>query len=179
MIKYNLPGKLPHEEIIKIIRKDGFILFKKMILTGILIALPALAIQMILTLFPPLLEGEIFYPIIVLAVSAYWLFVWLFTFFSFIDYYLDIWLITSERIIDVRQEGFFSRTVAELKLFKIQDVTSEQHGLFQFIFKFGNVHVQTAGEVQRFEFREIPNPEKIRDIIIKLAESKKHENHAA
>jgi uncharacterized membrane protein YdbT with pleckstrin-like domain len=176
MLIYNLPGRLPDEKIIKVIRKDFFILFKKMVLTAGLIILPALAGFMGLNLYPNLLNGPISYPLIVLTVSGYGLFICLFSFFSFIDYYLDIWLITNERIIDVRQEGFFSRVVAELKLFQIQDVTSELRGFFQFIFKFGDVHVQTAGEVQRFVFSEIPNPEKIRDVIIKLAEQSK-ENH--
>ena len=177
MLIYNLPGKMPNEKIIKILRKDLFILFKRLVMIAMLVALPALAAVMILNFYPDLMAGEISYPIIALAISVYCLFVWLFSFFSFIDYYLDIWLITSERIIDVRQEGFFSRTVAEMKLFQIQDVTSEMHGCFKFIFRYGDVHVQTAGEVQRFAFRQIPHPEKIRDIIIKLAEEKRHQNH--
>jgi len=173
MLKYNLPGRLPDEKIIKIIRRDSFILLKKMILISILIALPALAVFMFLNLYPNLLDGPISYPLIVLSLSGYSFFIILFSFFSFIDYYLDIWLITSERIIDVRQEGFFSRVVAELKLSQIQDVTSELQGFFQFIFRFGDVHVQTAGTVERFIFSQVPNPEKVRDIIIKLAEEHK------
>ena len=174
MLSYNLPGRLPGEQIIKIIRRDGFILAGKILLTLVLLGLPALVGELMLNLFPNLMEGEISYPLIVLASSGYVLFVWLFLFFSFIDYYLDVWIITSERIIDVRQEGFFSRTVSELKLFQIQDVTSELKGIFQFIFRFGNVHVQTAGEVQRFVFKQIPRPEETRDIIIKLVEEKRH-----
>jgi len=173
MLNYKLPGKLPNEKIIKIIRRDFFVLFMKLILGAVLIGLPALAGLMMLSLYPNLLQGEISYPLIVLAVSGYALFIWLFGFFSFIDYYLDIWLITSERIIDVHQEGFFSRTVSELKLFKIQDVTSELKGFSKFVFRYGDVYVQTAGEVQRFVFKQIPHPEEVRDIIIKLAEEKK------
>lgn len=167
---------MPGEKIIQIIRRDGFILFKKVVLTAVLVGLPGLVVAMILSLYPNLWDGPISYPLIVLAVSAYALFVWLFAFFSFIDYYLDLWVITDQRIIDVRQEGFFSRTVAEVKLFQIQDVTSEQEGVFQFVFRFGNVYVQTAAEVGRFIFLQIPNPEKVRDIIIKLAEQDK-EHH--
>jgi len=107
MLNYNLPGRLPGEKIIKVVRKDFFILFKRMILTAALIVLPAAAMLLILNLFPNLIYGPISYPLIILAISGYGLFISLFFFFSFIDYYLDIWLITSERIIDVRQEGFF------------------------------------------------------------------------
>ncbi|MBI4779412.1 PH domain-containing protein [Candidatus Falkowbacteria bacterium] len=173
MLKYRLPGAMPGEKIIKIIRKDLFVLLGKFALTVILAGLPALAGLMMLNIYPNLLQGEISYPLIVLAVSGYSLFIWLFLFFSFIDYYLDVWIITNERIIDIKQEGFFSRVVSELKLFQIQDVTSELKGFFKFIFKYGDVYVQTAGEVQRFVFRQIPNPEEIRDVIIKLAEENK------
>jgi len=178
MLKYRLPGVMPGEKIIKIIRKDIFILFEKLILGVILIGLPALVGYMMIRIYPNLLNGQISYPLIILAASGYVLFIWLFGFFSFIDYYLDVWLITNERIIDIKQEGFFSRTVAELKLFQIQDVTSELKGLSKFIFRYGDVYVQTAGEVQRFIFRQIPHPEEIRDIIIKLAEENK-KIHAA
>ncbi len=179
MLIYNLPGKLPNEKIIKIIRRDGFILFKKLVLVAVLTGLPALVGLIMISLYPNLLNGEISYPVLALGASGYVLFIWLFLFFSFIDYYLDFWIITDERIIDVKQEGFFSRTVAELKLFQVQDVTSELQGFFEFVFKYGDVYVQTAGEVQRFTFRQVPNPEGIRDTIIKLVESKKRITHNA
>jgi uncharacterized membrane protein YdbT with pleckstrin-like domain len=176
MLIYKLLEKLPDEKIIKILRKDTFVLFVRLVLMIFLIGLPALAGYITLTLYPNLLLGEISYPLILLAVSGYVLFIWLFGFFTFIDYYLDIWIITNQRIIDVRQEGFFSRTVSELKISKIQDVTSELKGLFQFIFRYGDVHVQTAAEVQRFVFSQIPNPEQVRDTIIKLVEENKKIN---
>ncbi len=123
--------------------------------------------------FPKLLVGAVSYPLIVLAISAYYLFIWLFFFFSFLDYYLDFWIITNERIIDVSQYGFFSRTIAEQRLFRVQDVTSEVHGFLPTIFRYGNVYVQTAGSKQRFLFHEIPHPERVRDKIIKLVEQNK------
>jgi len=178
MLEYRLPGRLPGEKIIKILRKDLFVLLGKFTLAVVLAGLPVLVGFIMLNIYPNLLDGEISYPLIILAVSGYGLFIWLFLFFSFIDYYLDVWLITSERIIDIRQEGFFSRTVSELKLFQIQDVTSELKGFFKFIFRYGDVQVQTAGEAQRFAFRQIPHPEEVRDIIIKLVEQNK-KIHAA
>ena len=174
MFEYRLPGKLPGEKIIKIIRKDALVLAGRLLLTAILVGLPAAVGFIMLNIYPNLLEGEISYPLIVLATSGYALFIWLFMFFSFIDYYLDVWLITSERIIDIKQEGFFSRTVSETKLSEIQDVTSELKGFLRFVFHCGDVYVQTAAEQQRCSFIQVPGPEAIRDTIIKLIEEKKH-----
>ena len=174
---YRLPGQLSGEKIIKVVRRDFFILLKKILYFIILVILPWLFYNYILlNIFPNLLLGPVSWPIIILCVSAYYLFIWLFFFFSFIDYYLDVWVITNERIIDVQQKGFFSRTIAEQRLYRIQDVTSEVHGFFPTIFKFGDVHIQTAGSKQRFLCHEIPHPDKIRDTLIKLAERSKNKH---
>ncbi|MFH1822479.1 MAG: PH domain-containing protein [Patescibacteria group bacterium] len=170
---YRLPNQLPDEKIIKVLRRDVFILFKKIVLFMFLILLPFAFFYFIIQSQNNLLSGQLSYPVIVLGTSAYYLFIWLFFFFSFIDYYLDIWIITNERIIDVQQEGFFSRTIAEQRLYRIQDVTSEVHGFFPTILKYGEVYVQTAGTKQRFIFYEVPLPDQVRNTIIKLAERSK------
>ena len=90
---YRLPNKLPDEEIIKILRKDLFILVKKIALFVLLVILPMVVFYLMLAAFPALPAGAVSYPLIILATSAYYLFIWLFFFFTFIDYYLDVWLI--------------------------------------------------------------------------------------
>lgn len=170
---YRLPNQLPGEEVLHIIRKDLFILFKRAMLFILLIILPLIFFYLMVITDPSLLIGSISYPLIVLGTSIYYLFIWLFFFFSFIDYYLDVWIITNERIIDIQQRGFFSRVIAEQKLFRVQDVTSEVNGFIPTLLRYGDCHIQTAGTKQRFYFHEVPNPDKIRDDIIKLAEMNK------
>ncbi len=170
---YRLPNKIKNEKIVKVLRRDLFILVKKIIFSSILLILPLTFFGIVLEMYPDLLKGQISYPFVLLLGSAYYIFIWLFFFFSFIDYYLDVWIITNERIIDVQQKGFFSRVIAEQRLYRIQDVASEVHGFFPTVLKYGEVHIQTAGTRQRFLFHEIPNPEKVRNTIIKLAEKSK------
>ena len=167
---YRLPNKLPNEKVVKVLRRDYFVLFKKVVLFGLLFTLPYLFFKVMISIYPNLMQGSFSFPAIVLGGSAFYLFAWVFFFFSFIDYYLDIWIITNERIIDVRQEGFFSRTISENRLKNIQDVSSEVHGIFPTIMRYGDVHVQTAGAQSRFRFHEVPHPDKTRDAIIKLTE---------
>ena len=171
---YRLPNKLKGEEVIKVVRKDFIILIQKILFFGVLIILPYLFFLMITSIFPSLMSGAISYPAIVLGISAYYLFVWLFFFFSFIQYYLDIWVITNQRIIYVRQDGFFARDISEQRLDKVQDATSEIHGVMSTVFNYGTVQVQTAAELERFSFDQVPKPEKIRDLIIKQVEISKN-----
>jgi len=90
--------------------------------------------------------------------SLYYLYILLFFFNAFLDYYLDVWIVTTKRIINIEQKGLFNRVIAEHELDKIQDVTGEQKGFFATIFSFGDVLVQTAGEVPMFIFRQVDNP---------------------
>lgn len=174
---YRLPNKIQNEKIVKILRRDIFILVKKVLFFVVLIILPLAAFYLMMLSQPGLLNGIIFYPLIILGISSYYLFIWVFLFFSFIDYYLDVWIITDERIIDVQQKGFFARTISEQRLYRVQDITSEVHGFFPTIFKYGEVHIQTAGTKQRFLFHEVPRPEKVRNIIIKLSERSKNRHN--
>ncbi|MDD5071126.1 MAG: PH domain-containing protein [Patescibacteria group bacterium] len=178
LLLYRLPGKLPDEKIIKVLRRDVFILIKKILFFILLLVLPLVLFYLVVTsIYPDILYGQISHPIFLLIVSFYYLFLWVFFFFSFIDYYLDIWIITSERIINIEQQGFFARTISEQRLDRVQDVTSETKGFFPTILKYGNVYVQTAGAKERFFFHEVPNPDQVRDVIIKLVEKCKVAHH--
>ena len=172
---YRLPNQSPHERVIKVIRRDLFIMFQRLLFSLFLFLAPIGLITLAALTMPVVLTGSTAFPLLILGLSAYYLFTWLFFFFSFIDYYLDVWIVTNERIIDIQQHGFFSRVIAEHKLFRVQDVTSEVHGLFPTMLGYGNVFVQTAGAQQRFVFREVPNPNDVRNLVIKLVERHRHE----
>ncbi|HSD11997.1 MAG TPA: PH domain-containing protein, partial [Patescibacteria group bacterium] len=110
-------------------------------------------------------------PILVLMTSAYYLMLWVFFITKFIDYYLDVYLVTSDRVLDVSQQGMFSRTVAELDLARVQDVTSEVKGVLRSLLNFGNVYIQTAGEKENFVFEDVSHPDDIRKRLLELVEA--------
>jgi uncharacterized membrane protein YdbT with pleckstrin-like domain len=62
------------------------------------------------------------------------------------SYYLDVWIITTERIIDIEQHGLFHRAVSEIAVERVQNVTVETPGFLATMLGFGNVKIQTAGE---------------------------------
>lgn len=173
---FKLPNSIEGEKIIQVVRKDFFIMFRKIVLALFLAVLYVGLLFFILETNGNLLANPIFSALIVLASSAYSLFVLLFFYFSFIDYYLDVSIVTSERIIDITQNGLFSRTISELKIGEIQDVTSSVVGIFPTILRYGDVEVQTAGERMRFLFDDVSDPDGVRDLIIKVAQEKRHEH---
>jgi hypothetical protein len=174
--QYRLPHQMPDEKIIRILHRDVFIAFKKVLLFIVLLMLPILVMLVLGDSFSALEEGSVISIISILAFSIYLLFIWLLFFFSIIDYLLDVWVITDKRIIDVRQNGFFSRTISEQMLTKVQDISSDIHGFFPTVFKYGNLTVQTAAENNKINFEEISDPEVVRDLLIRMCGSEE-KNH--
>ena len=53
---------------------------------------------------------------------------------------------TNDRIVDIEQHGLFSRTISEVDLFRIQDVTVDIHGIIATLLNYGNLTVKTASD---------------------------------
>lgn len=172
--KKHLPNQLPGEKVVKILRRHWFIPLKTILFYILLGCIPIVFIYLISKTTPGLLESYIGYPLLVLGISTYYLFNILFFFQGLIDYYLDVWIITNQRIINIEQKGLFARIISEQRLSRIQDVTSEVKGILNTLFGYGNVFVQTAGEEKRFNFWEIPDAHEIARIIHEVADKYKH-----
>ncbi|MEX0672919.1 MAG: PH domain-containing protein [Candidatus Paceibacterota bacterium] len=78
--------------------------------------------------------------------SIWLLLLWVLAFILWTDYYLDEWVVTPQRIIDIEQHGLFHRDIASLRFDRIQDISSEVPGFIATMFNFGQLRVQSAGE---------------------------------
>lgn len=156
-----------NEKILIMLRRHWIILYVKIVAIIILTAIPFIFYPFIRGLLPWLTE----YPrqnIVFLAAIIYYMFLWLYFFKIWIDYYLDVWIITNQRIMDIEQNGLFSREMSEFSVHRVQDVTVEVTGVIATLFQYGDVHIQTAGEARQFIFKDVPNPYKVKDVILKL-----------
>lgn len=73
-------------------------------------------------------------------------------FIIFRNYYLwkkNVFYITTHRLIDIEQRGFFERIVSEITYDKIEDVHGKINGFWGMVLRFGSVVIQTgAGQVK-------------------------------
>jgi len=116
-----------------------------------------------------LLETTNGYSIAVLSASIYYLSCALFFYTNFVTFHLDLWIVTNDRLLDMEQKSLFHRTISEVDLYQIQDATSEVHGLLPSLFNYGDIVLQTAGPVPKFYFRNVANPNGLREQILRLA----------
>ncbi len=169
-LKKQFPGQQADEKTVLLARVHWFRFAGSLIFTFILIALWFAARVLIGQYFPGLLKG-MWGNIWVLFSFAYFLFIMLFLFISWINYYLDVWILTDERLIDIDQRSLFSRSISELNLEQVQNVKAETKGFLSTLLHFGDVNVETAGaEVGRFTFRSIPKPFEVEEKVLILAE---------
>lgn len=106
-----------------------------------------------------------------LMLGMYFCLVASFLFMEWLFWYFDVWIVTSERLIDIELINLFKKQVSELHIAQIQDVRAEQSGLLATFFNFGNVICQTAGVSSFFALRSIPRPEEASGLILDLHES--------
>lgn len=77
---------------------------------------------------------------------------------NFIHWYYNIYIVTTERVIDIDFIQLLYKKFSEARLDKIEDVTFTSSGFFAAVFNFGDVAIQTAGEAREFMFESIPKP---------------------
>lgn len=159
-----------YEKVLYKIRRHPLTFIPIIALFLFLLLVPVVLYFVIASIFPDLLTGPRSYPLLVLLASVYFLSMYLLFYVRFIDYYLDLWIITNDRIVDIEQHNLFSRSVTELDLFRIQDVTADMHGFFATVFNYGNVLVKTASSNTHIIFYNVAGPNRIREHLIHLSE---------
>ncbi|MDD2766884.1 MAG: PH domain-containing protein [Candidatus Moranbacteria bacterium] len=167
--RFHFTGQRDGEEVVEIIHRHWFDILSRFIFILFFSSLLLSGFIFLFFLFPDFLnisQKQLF----LFLENTFFLFIWLFGFLTWIDYYFDTWIITNERIVNIEQRGLFDRHISELNFRNIQDVTTSVDGILPTILNFGDVSIQTAAEQERFMFRMVPDPYKIKDIIMKRTE---------
>ena len=158
------------EKIILKVRKHWFPLVSEIIVMVILVLVLPVFYAFILRLNFIDIPGDPAY--LLLAIESMWiLFVWFMFCRLWASHYLDVWVITNKRLIDIEQKGFFNREVSTIRLDKIQDVTISVNGFIRSILKFGKVTIQSAGEIEHvFTMNNMANPYYVKEMLVKLSD---------
>lgn len=159
-----------YEHIELKIRKHLVTAVPTMLLFVLLLAVPVILRWFVGKMFPGLFEMTLVHLGNTLVNCVYYLSIGLFFYTYFVNFYLDILVITNDRLMHVEQQSIFARTISEVDLYKIQDITSTISGFFESMFDYGNLLIQTAGAAEKFQIDHVPHPEALRQRILDLAE---------
>lgn len=100
-----------------------------------------------------------------------------FVFIANIVYWGNRWVVTSDSITQMHQTSLFSKQSAQLSLGNLEDVTTEQNGIFPHIFNFGTIKAETAGERSKFMLTFCPNPDYYAQKILAAREVFERDHH--
>ncbi|MCX7928756.1 MAG: PH domain-containing protein [Patescibacteria group bacterium] len=87
---------------------------------------------------------------------------------EFLSWFYNVNIITDERILEVDFVNLVYREITDANIDQIQDVTVEMSGVWRTFFNFGDVVIQTAGEVPRIRFEAVPRPDDVAKILREL-----------
>lgn len=157
----------PDEQIVLELRRHWFIFFLETVFVVVLVFVPIMTLVVLsrsgITDTNPII-GDLF----VLASLTWYLFSWIVFFVLWTNFYLDAWIITDKRIIDIEQYALFNREVSEFRVDNIQDVTINIDGFIPTMLGFGDILIETAGEQKHCTIKDAPDPEKVKNLVSRL-----------
>jgi NADH:ubiquinone oxidoreductase subunit K len=155
------PGQHDDEEVLLVFRQHPLVMRKELILGLLAILVVIIPFDFAFVLAHPTLESIagkllVFVPIIVLLV---WVYTW-------IGWYYSVYIVTGQRIIEIRQKGLFNRRVSEWRLAMVQNLNYHIKGFDAVIFGYGDITAQTfSGDLL---MRTIHKPVQIHTRLIEL-----------
>jgi len=166
--RYHFQGQHENERVLRVIHRHWFNILTHLFIVFALSFLVIGSLSFFPTLFPETTPTSSL-PLFLFVQNTLFIFLWLYGFLVWLDYYLDVWIVTNERIINIEQKGLFTRRISELRLARVQDVTTTVNGFVSTVLNFGDVHVQTAAEEEHFVFRQVGDPFAVKDEIMRLS----------
>jgi hypothetical protein len=172
---YHFEDQRPDENVILLLRKHWLTHLLPLVSLIIVFIVPILTWFLVINQLP--FFEDLSTQVVVLGAVVWFLLGIFFIAYHWLDWYLDIYVVTDQRVIDITQNGLFHRIVGETSLDNIQDVIYEIKGFKQTLFNYGNVMIHTAGPSGDIVFEEVEHPQRVQRVLLEAAEHYKDLNN--
>lgn len=117
--------------------------------------------------FVPLLD---FFPdrFHIVMLAGWYTFLLGFVLENFLVWFFNVNIFTDERIVDIDFYSLLYKKLSTAQIDRVEDVTSTTGGFLGSLLDYGTVDIQTAANARELSFEEVPNPEKIVQILNEL-----------
>ena len=110
-----------------------------------------------------------------IAILVWYLLVAAYVLESFLFWFFNVYIVTTERVVDVDFYNLIYKKVSDADLTKIQDVSYNMGGVLRTLLNYGDVDIQTAGELPNFDFAAVPRPDRVAKILQDLRQEEERE----
>jgi hypothetical protein len=97
---------------------------------------------------------------------------------SWVGWHYSIYVLTNQRIMIVKQNGFFTREVVDLSLNNIQNVSYKIKGVQGAMFGFGNVNIDTLSGSGALKLKFVYKPARLQRMIMDEVNKAGHKKHS-
>jgi uncharacterized membrane protein YdbT with pleckstrin-like domain len=159
------------ETVLAIVRKHWFVFGVQCVsvIVGALIPLILIPVFSLLPLGDFTIPAQAT-PVFIALYTGWLILSWMTLFGVWTNYYLDVWTVTSKRLITVDQRGLFYRDTGSFRLERLQDINVTTSGIIATFLNFGDLHAETASADRDFVARGIPDPQGLKALIMKSAD---------
>ena len=163
------------EKIVVVIRKHWLVFILEAFVIVLAIVAPLIAAVFVpSSLLVSLAQIGVSGDLLLFAYVIFVLVLWMFLFILWTTYFLDAWVVTNRRVIDIDQKTLFYRETTTLMLEKIQDVTVEVQGILATLFGYGKLTLHTAGDGEDIVINFAAHPQYAKDRIIACQDLARH-----
>lgn len=151
-----------NEELVRLIRRHPLVFFKPAVFSLILLLLPFF---LMFLLFQWGTIGLILFFLLLFLgtlLMARLIVVW----------YFNVFLVTDQRVVLIKQHGLFDRKVMEIEYEKMQDISYRLKGFSQTLFHYGSVRIQVINSETVMIVSKIARPEELQQLLLRIKKNK-------
>jgi len=147
-------GQKENEKIVATWRQHPWVLFKPLLVVILLIVIGSLPMALLEVSWSSKFLA------LFIAVSGIYLILELYLWFC------TMYILTDERLLSISQSRLLMRTINELPLRNIQNVSHTKKGLFQMLLDYGSVEIQTAGSTTAMVLKNVEHPYRVQQKVL-------------
>ena len=160
----------PDETVVKFVREHIWALVRRMMIpAGLLIGMMIAAV-----LINSILPLSVLVDVILVAIGLLILGV---SFYVFIDWHDDFYVVTNKRVVHVDQIPGIRQKLEEAPLSTIQEIQFARNSIIAHLLDFGDLRVETFGG--SVAMKDIPRPEEVKSLIFREIEKVRSRSRAA
>lgn len=153
------------EKILLFLRAHFLTNLSWILITLILIVLPLMILAFLSSFKLDFLSAPAAFRFTIVFTFFYYLLVSSYILVNFLHWFYNVFIVTSERIVDIDYSDIVVHNVAVTGLSHVQDINYTQSGFIPTLFNYGDLFVQTAGDERNFEAYSIPKPREATAVI--------------
>lgn len=96
---------------------------------------------------------------------------------NFLDYYLDVWIITNKGVIDLAWFGWFHRQSTRVLYSDIQGVSYEIQGIAGTLLQFGTISIEKVSTGSSISLAHVSSPKDVEGLILENMEAYMHKKN--